>query len=144
MKYLLALLTILLPLPVQAGLLFGTSSRTVIHNYGAPISGYSMTYGRSYSVGPTYRTYRLYRSPVVTYSAPAVGYYVPPPAPVAAPQAAPADAPDPAPVVQYRTYAAPAYSTYSVDVDPAVAKVKHKESHRHGKHKVSHKESSRD
>jgi hypothetical protein len=144
MRYILALCLFLLPCPAFAGLLFGESNRTVIHNYGG--SGYNMTYGRSYSYGPTYRTYRVYRSPVVTYSvAPQVGYYVPPPA-AQAPVAAPAD-PAPvqdAPPVVYRsmpTYSD--YSTYSVVDDAPVTKVRHHEKHKHGKHKASHKETSR-
>ncbi len=138
MKYILSILAFcLLPSMASAGLLFG--DRVTIYNGTAPSSGYTVRYGYSDSF-PSYRTYRVYRRPVVTYSVgPQVGYAVPAPAPVAAP----ADAPqDPAPV--YRSV--PVQSYYAVD-DVAVGtvtRIKHREKHKHGKHKVSHKETSRD
>lgn len=122
--------------------------------------GYTTRYGYS-STFPQYRTFRTYRSyraaPVITYSTPATGYYVPAPAqaqvapaPVAAP-ADPAPVQDPPVVMQQyavpmrsysvQSYASPSY--FAADDDAVASKVKHKEKHKHGKHRISHKETSR-
>jgi hypothetical protein len=139
MKYLLTLLLLIVPASLDAGCLFCQGgSRTVVREYNYGVAPTYTTYGYGVAV-PSYRTYRVYRTVPTMVVAPQVGYAVPAPQAYVAPAQAPV-ASDPAPVQD-----APVMQAYSdVVVDDAdVVRVRHRERHKHGKHKVKHTEVSR-
>lgn len=114
MKFLITLLIPALMLPSVANAGWLFGDRIIVHNYGAS-PGYVTQYGYSESF-PGYRTYRFMRGPVQQ------GYWVPPP---------------------QADYSEPVVDDGTLWVTEPAVSVKHKERYRHGRVKISHKETTR-